>query len=183
MVEKKITLSSGNPTDTSVNLLWVFSGFSSNSDVEIEIYQNGKIIKSFYNTKTKSLIAKNLTYSTSYNFYVVVKESGKTYTSNIVTVRTLSDPYSYDRNEIGINLSELEKNSAILVSSIENTVELSKNSKFLIVDFYSGESINSKGREVANALAASFRNINKCTIVSLPLEDKETMKKSGGIKD
>ncbi|MBR1722658.1 MAG: hypothetical protein IJ727_09305, partial [Treponema sp.] len=109
--------------------------------------------------------------------------SGKTYTSNIVTVRTLSDPYSYDRNEIGINLSELEKNSAILVSSIENTVELSKTTQILIVDFYSDESINSKGREVANSLTTAFRNSNKCTIVSLPSNDKETMKKSGGIKD
>ena len=51
------------------------------------------------------------------------------------------------------------------------------------MDFYSDESINSKGREVANALTTAFRNSNKCIIVSLPLDDKETMKKSGGIKD
>ena len=67
-------------------------------------------------------------------------------------------------------------------SSVTDTVAFPNECKLFVADFYSGETYNEKGREIAKILANAFKS-KKYSVLNLSATDNEVIMKSGGIND
>lgn len=174
-----LTLKVNLMSDTSVSLTCDFNGLL-RSNESVDIYQNGKIIKTLPMSGFDKYEIENLKYSTSYTYYVVF---GKKHKSNVVTIKTKADPYLYNKNNIGINIPELKKATGKLVSSITNTIEPQEKVKIFVADFYSMEIYNAKGRETTSLLEAAFASDKHYEVKKLSSIEKDKMTRSDGCKN
>ena len=174
-----LTLKVNVISDTSVSLTCDYHGFLISNE-SVEIYQNGKVIKTLSLSRLDNYEIEGLKHSTSYTYYVVFRKKHK---SNVVTIKTKADPYLYNKNNIGINIPELKKATATLVSSITDTIEPKEKFKIFVADFYSAETYNAKGRETTSMFEAAFGSDRHYEVKKLSAKTKDKMMRSGGCKN
>lgn len=185
-VAKKITLGGtivaySNTAEIYANLNWKLEGFTSKA--EIYIYQDNKQIFNFHGTSTTETKASNLKYNATIKYQVKVEESGKSYWSNVVTLKTGEDPFKYDKKDLPFDVVELDKEMKKVVSSIEDTIVLSENATLFIADLSSTSQKNELGRETALSLRKAYKGLNKYKVLAVTDELDKKMKVAKGTPD
>ena len=190
-VTKKLTLSGSLPADNYsvdnyANISCKSEGFSSGTVFYLYQYRDGKTETSY--TYASAISASNmkvsyLNYNTTYKFQVKVEESGKSYWSNVVTIKTGDDPFKYDTKSLPVSISELNTIIEKTIKSIENTIELPENAKILVADFTSNEVKNSLGRETAISVKRALKSLKKYELISVSDEHARQMKVDSGTPD
>lgn len=190
-VTKKLTLSGSLPADNYsvdnyVNISCKSDGFSSGTVFYLYQYRNGKTEASYTYasaTSASNMKVSYLNYNTTYKFQVKVEDSGKSYWSNVVTIKTGDDPFLYDTKSLPVSISELNNVIEKTVKSIENTVELPENAKILVADFTSTELKNSLGRETSISVKRALKALKKYELISVSDELARQMKVDSGTPD
>ena len=190
-VTKKLTLSGSLPAnnysvDNYANISCKSEGFPSGTVFYLYQYRNGKTETSYTYASADSasnMKVSYLNYNTTYKFQVKVEDSGKTYWSNVVTIKTGDDPFLYDTKSLPVSISELNNVIEKTVKSIENTVELPENAKILVADFTSTELKNSLGRETSISVKRALKALKKYELISVSDEHARQMKVDSGTPD
>ena len=187
-VTKKLTLSGSLPKDNyTVDNYADFSckteGFSTGAVFYLYQYLDGKTDNSYTYASTISasnMKVSNLKYNTTYKFQVKASDSGKTYWSNVVTLKTGDDPFKYDTKSLPVAVSDLNKVVEEVVLSIEDTIELPENTSIFVSDFTSKELKNSLGRETASAVRKALKSLKKYELATASDETDRQMKVESG---
>ncbi len=185
-VAKKITLGGSIPSnnysvENYANLNWKLEGFTSKA--EIYIYQDNKQIFNFHGTSTTETKASNLKYNSTIKYQVKVEESGKSYWSNVVTLKTGEDPFKYDKKDLPFDVTELDKEMKKIANSIEDTIELPETTTLFISDFISTSQKNELGREAAISLRKAYKGLNKYKVLAVTDDLDKKMKVAKGTPD
>lgn len=190
-VVKKLTLSGSLPVENyTVDNYAILSckseGFSSGTVFYLYKYKDGKTLGSYTYASAVSasnMEMHNLNYNTTYKFQVRVEDSGKTYWSNVVMIKTGDDPFKYDSKSLPVSTNELNTIIEKTVKAIENTVDLPENAKVLVADFTSTEVKNSLGRETAVSVKRALNSLKKYELISASDELTRQMKVDSGTPD
>ena len=170
-----------NNVDIDINLIWRLDGFSDSS--KIYIYQDGKEILNFTGLSTTTSKIENVKYLTTYKFQMKVIDSGKTYWSDVQSLKTGDNPFNYDKNSLPFSVTELDKITKKLISSIIDTIEFPADAKIFVSDFTSPDYYNSIGRETAFSIKKAFKNLTKMKILNASDDVEKLMKKEKGTQD